>query len=121
MRCTNCGLPISPTRTTTNCPRCGAPINTTQGVQQQQFEQGSWGNVGGVQQQPFDQGSWGNMGGAQQQNPWGQVASTSSPNRYPQTDFPNQVGNGFGGSGRPDLPQPPRRPYEQQAPKRKNA
>jgi len=26
MKCTSCGLPLSPARTITNCPRCGTPI-----------------------------------------------------------------------------------------------
>src|SRR5258708_2833042 len=129
MKCTNCGLPISPTRTAANCPRCGAPINAGQGVQQQPFDQGGWGNAGGVQQQPFDQGGWGNMGGMQQQNPWVQTASTAGQNQFPQQDFPNQGmpgaarTPGFNGAGRSGLEQtklPPRRPYEQQPRKRKN-
>ena len=120
MKCTNCGLPLSPTRTTTNCPRCGTPIST---FQQQPFEQqAGWGNAGGMPQQPFEQqAGWGNAGGVPPQNPWTQVASTTAP----KTGFNQGVAgqNGLNGSPRPGLQQsslPPRRPYEQQK-KRKNA
>jgi hypothetical protein len=27
MRCSQCGLPLSPTRSSSNCPRCGAPVS----------------------------------------------------------------------------------------------
>jgi hypothetical protein len=107
MKCTNCGLPLSPTRTTTNCPRCGAPIST-------------------LQQQPFEQQpGWGNAGGVPPQNPWTQVASTTAPKSYAPQANPNQGANqnGLNGSLRPGLQQsslPPRRPYEQPK-KRKNA
>jgi hypothetical protein len=117
MKCTNCGLPLSPTRTTTNCPRCGTPINT---LQQQPFEQqAGWGNAGNVPQQPFEQqAGWGNAGGVPPQNPWMQVASTTAPKPYPPAAMPNQGAslNGLNGSFRPGLQQssfPPRRPYEQ--------
>src|SRR5215472_729376 len=30
MRCTSCGLPLSPTRTPANCPRCGTPLSSGQ-------------------------------------------------------------------------------------------
>jgi hypothetical protein len=30
MKCTNCGLPLSPSRTPTNCPRCGTPLGSDQ-------------------------------------------------------------------------------------------
>jgi hypothetical protein len=30
MKCTNCGLPLSPSHTPTNCPRCGTPIGSSQ-------------------------------------------------------------------------------------------
>ena len=30
MKCTNCGLPLSPSHTPTNCPRCGTPIGSDQ-------------------------------------------------------------------------------------------
>lgn len=52
MRCTNCGLPLSPERTLTNCPRCGIPLNMPQGAQPRQFEPAGWGNMGGMVQQP---------------------------------------------------------------------
>ncbi len=105
MRCMNCGLPLSPSRTMTNCPRCGASLNMFQGAQQQQ--------------QPFEQSGWeGNMGGAGQQNPWGQGSSSSSS---PYSPFPqqnqggpnaNRVG-GFSG-GLEQSPLSPGRPYTPQ-------
>lgn len=111
MRCMNCGLPISPTRTMTHCPRCGTPLNYVEGVQQQQFEQ-----IG-----------WGNMGEAPPQNPWGQVASTTPSSPFAQQGLQNQarpgsaLTSGFSGPGGPGLQQPslsPRRPYP--PPKKRN-
>lgn len=106
MRCMNCGLPISPARTLTNCPRCGAPLNSVQGVQQQQFEQGGWGNpnTGG--------------GGAPQNNPWVQVGSTTPQRPSFQQGIQNQVGiaegrtsgAGFNGSARPGFQESPLTP-----------
>lgn len=45
MRCISCGLPLSPSRTTTNCPRCGTPISPVQ----QQYQQANWENAGVVE------------------------------------------------------------------------
>ncbi|HXR66111.1 MAG TPA: hypothetical protein VN729_09310 [Ktedonobacteraceae bacterium] len=107
MRCTNCGLPLSPSRTTTNCPRCGAPLNALQGAQQQQQpEQSGWeGGMGGASPQP-------------QQSLWGQ-GNTPVPGSYSPFPQPNQGGlnaNRMGGFG--DAPQQsplsPRRPYSPQ-------
>lgn len=67
MRCTNCGLPLSPSRTNTNCPRCGAAAGSDQkqGATSgsQDFEEPTWGNAGGgvgtggiLQGSPWDQG-----------------------------------------------------------------
>ncbi len=53
MKCISCGLPLSPSRTTTNCPRCGTPINAGQKAAstpvQQQYQQANWGNAGVVE------------------------------------------------------------------------
>lgn len=85
MRCTNCGLPLSPTSNASNCPRCGAPLNAFQGAAQQQFEQAGWGNGGGM---------------PPQQTPWGQAASPGSFNAFPQQGQFNQGGfNSPGMSG----------------------
>lgn len=92
MRCINCGLPLSPARTPNNCPRCGAPVNVEQGVMQQQAGQTGWG-----------------MGAASQQNPWGQGASPNPYNPFVQQAPPNQ---GMAGSGLPNTPMSPRRPYQ---------
>ena len=32
MKCTACGLPLSPSRTSGSCPRCGTPVNTGAGI-----------------------------------------------------------------------------------------
>lgn len=110
MRCTNCGLPLSPSRTMTNCPRCGAPLNALQGApQQQQFEQPTWE---------------GSMGGAGQQNPWGQ-GNASAPSPYSpfppqnQGDLNANRAGGFG-DGLPQSPLAPRRPYAQQSKSKAN-
>ncbi|HET8846580.1 MAG TPA: hypothetical protein VFN35_34280, partial [Ktedonobacteraceae bacterium] len=108
MRCTNCGLPLSPARTLTNCPRCGAPLNAGQGVQQSPFEAGGWG---------------GSMGGVPQENPWGQAGPSAAPNPFAQQGMQNPTGMGqarMAGSGTPPRPEfressfPPRRPYAPQ-------
>ncbi len=52
MRCTNCGLPLSPSRTNMICPRCGTPIGSGQkapSTQAQQYQQVYQGKVGTVQ------------------------------------------------------------------------
>jgi predicted RNA-binding Zn-ribbon protein involved in translation (DUF1610 family) len=53
MKCISCGLPLSPSRTTTNCPRCGTPINAGQKAAstsvQQEYPQTNWGTAGVVE------------------------------------------------------------------------
>ena len=53
MKCISCGLPLSPSRATTNCPRCGTPIVAGQKAastpMQQQYQQANWGNAGVVE------------------------------------------------------------------------
>lgn len=111
MRCTNCGLPLSPARSLTNCPRCGAPLNAMQGAPQQQ----SWeSNMGG-------------MGGSGQQSPWGQSGG-SMPGSFspfpPQNPASPGMMNRAGGPGG-DLPQSPlapRRPsYASPTPRKNNS
>lgn len=52
MKCTNCGLPLSPSRTATNCPRCGTPTNSSQKSAstpaQPEYQQANWGSAGVV-------------------------------------------------------------------------
>ncbi len=43
MRCSSCGLPLSPSRTQTNCPRCGTPIGPDHKAT---YQQPSWGQAG---------------------------------------------------------------------------
>ncbi len=107
MRCTNCGLPLSPARALTNCPRCGAPLNAMQGAPQQQQ-------------------SWeGNMGGAGQQSPWGQGSSSMPgsfspfPPQNPGSLSPNRV-SGSGGD-LPPSPLAPRRPPYTTPPRKNNS
>lgn len=99
MRCMNCGLPLSPSRTLTSCPRCGAALNVFQGAQQpqQQFEQTGWeGGMGG---------------GSGQQNLWGQGGS-SAPNAFSPFPPQNQGNpNAFHSGGLQQTPLAPRRPY----------
>lgn len=52
MKCTSCGLPLSPSSTVTNCPRCGTLINSSQKAAstptQSQYQQVNWGTSGVV-------------------------------------------------------------------------
>jgi hypothetical protein len=52
MKCTSCGLPLSPTRTGTYCPRCGTPTNSSpksaSTPAQSQYQQANWGTAGVV-------------------------------------------------------------------------
>lgn len=42
MRCTSCGLPLSPTNTPTNCPRCGTPTDVSATTAQPYYQQANW-------------------------------------------------------------------------------
>ncbi len=42
MRCTNCGWPLSPSRTTTNCPKCGAAIGSNSRSETEFSPYGYW-------------------------------------------------------------------------------
>lgn len=42
MKCTSCGLPLSPSRTVTNCPRCGTPTDATSA--RYHYQQANWGS-----------------------------------------------------------------------------
>jgi hypothetical protein len=83
MKCTSCGWPLSPARTTTNCPRCGRPIGSgqkatsTPAQQQQVFVK----NAGVVQ-----------AGAATSppKNQWRQAAQHSAYNR-PPVQTPQQL------------------------------
>lgn len=102
MRCTNCGLPLSPARAQSTCPRCGVAVNSGQEVEQL----------------PFDQPAWGAMGTTPQQyNPWGQQTSTPPYQQWPQNQAGIMPGQFDGApvpgtlrSGFPQSPMPPRRP-----------
>ncbi len=48
MKCTSCGLPLSPSRTPTNCPRCRTPTNAASTTAQPQYQQVNWGTPGVV-------------------------------------------------------------------------
>lgn len=64
MRCTNCGLPLSPSRMAANCPRCGAATGSHSKsgatVRQQDVDRRAWGNA------PGEAGT----GGMLQESPW---------------------------------------------------
>jgi hypothetical protein len=53
MKCSSCGLPLSPSRITTNCPRCGTPNNARQKaapiLAQQQYQRANWEHIGVVE------------------------------------------------------------------------
>ena len=42
MRCTSCGLPLSPTHTPTNCPRCGTPTDVSATPAQPYYQPVNW-------------------------------------------------------------------------------
>ena len=48
MKCTSCGLPLSPTHTPTNCPRCGTPTVATSNASQPQYQHAFWEPTGVV-------------------------------------------------------------------------
>lgn len=65
MKCSSCGMPLSPSRTNTECPRCGTPINAGQKAAstpvQQQYQQTNWGHAGVVEAgngQPLQNYPW---------------------------------------------------------------
>ncbi len=104
MRCINCGLPLSPTRTPKNCPRCGTAVNAVEGVEQLPFGQAGWS--GGGTPPPY--------------NAWGQEVSNNPHQpmnqQWQQNQFgamPGQVSETPGSMRSTGLPQatpPPRRP-----------
>ncbi|HYX48791.1 MAG TPA: hypothetical protein VE843_03565, partial [Ktedonobacteraceae bacterium] len=49
MRCTSCGLPLSPTHTPTNCPRCGTPTDGVSVSQQSHYQHQMWETAGVVE------------------------------------------------------------------------
>src|SRR5260370_1959219 len=49
MRCSSCGLPLSPSRAQTNCPRCSTPIDPDPKAIQQPYQQPYWGHAGTAQ------------------------------------------------------------------------
>jgi hypothetical protein len=48
MKCSSCGLPLSPSRIATNCPRCGAPTDAASNTAQPQYQQAYWETPGVV-------------------------------------------------------------------------
>lgn len=99
MRCTNCGLPLSPARTSSNCPRCGTPIAGAGGQKaasmtpsQPQYKQ-TWGNDSTASDNSLFAGpttsqadSWGEPPSAQRissptfaAQTWAQTASAPPP------------------------------------------
>jgi hypothetical protein len=45
MKCTHCGMPLSPSRTVINCPRCGTPTDGTSIPAQPYYQQANWGTA----------------------------------------------------------------------------
>ena len=72
MRCTSCGLPLSPTHTPTNCPRCETPTGAASTASQRQYQQEFWepSRVVDAEEIPPAQYQWA---------PDGQSASDFSP------------------------------------------
>jgi hypothetical protein len=48
MKCTSCGLPLSPTHTPTDCPRCGTPTDPASPPEQPQYQYAYWEPTGVV-------------------------------------------------------------------------
>jgi hypothetical protein len=42
MKCSSCGLPLSPTRTPTNCPRCATPTDASSTIAQPYYQRAYW-------------------------------------------------------------------------------
>jgi phage FluMu protein Com len=74
MRCTQCGMPLSPTNTSMRCPRChtvnGMTPKTTVPLSSQQCTDRAWSRLGGVQH-------------------YGQVANSWKVEASPQIPFPS--------------------------------
>jgi len=49
MRCSSCGLPLSPSRAQTNCPRCSTPVGPDPKATEQPYQQPYWGHAGAAQ------------------------------------------------------------------------
>lgn len=95
MRCTNCGLPLSPSRMAANCPRCGAAtgIHSKSGatVRQQDFDQRGWNNV------PGDAST----GGMLQESPWNPGSAAQYTPYSPAQQPPAMSGNSGNWPGPP--------------------
>ena len=48
MKCTSCGLPLSPTHTPANCPRCGTPTDGVPADQRSPYQQQYWETANAV-------------------------------------------------------------------------
>ncbi len=48
MKCSRCGLPLSPTHTPANCPRCGTPTQAASATSQPQYQHAYWEPTGVV-------------------------------------------------------------------------
>lgn len=105
MRCMNCGLPLSPTRTPKTCPRCGVAVNTVEGVEQLPFGRGGWGGAAP------QHNAWGQEVANQ---PWQQNQFGARPGQFSETPAPMRL------PGQPQSPFPPRRPIVP-APKKQGA
>ncbi len=100
MKCSSCGLPLSPSRTNTNCPRCGTPINADQKAAstpvQQQYQQANWGHAGVVEAgvgQPLQNYQW-----------------PQNMQAYPYSPTPQQASQPGFAPGPPQQGTPPRNP-----------
>ncbi len=90
MKCTACGLPLSPARNASNCPRCGTSIASSQkpNAGPVHMESPAWSNNGGA---PI------HVGVSAQEQQWGQPDQFSAyqppamHTPYPQQPQPGQI------------------------------
>ena len=88
MRCTTCGLPLSPARTMTNCPRCGTPIISDKKPSPPSAQQPPYGESWEAEANDVRAGYLVGQTAFPQTEPWKPVA--------PQTQVPEVVRNQLG-------------------------
>jgi hypothetical protein len=96
MKCSSCGLPLSPTRTPTNCPRCATPTDASSTIAQPYYQYTYWGTSRVV-----------DAGGTHPQNyQWAQNVQSSPANSPPLQSGQMWYGQGYSPSPPPQFTPP---------------